>query len=216
MLTYILVSLVVLIVILSVVVFYSYRQINQLTVGVQRNIADISSVRHLLDRCGSSRGPLMHPDNHANFPFSNSRNFDDDDDNDNNNNDDNDDDLDDLDDLDDDDDDDDDDDNDDDLDKNDDDDEIDDVLKELDEIDDESDHHGHDDDHHSHDDDQTGPGDQEKVLDITINSGKKKNTPDQPAKDYDVGFVIVSSNDNSNYEVIATKTGLKRWKKVKA
>ena len=42
-----------------------------------------------------------------------------------------------------------------------------------------------------------------------------KNVPNTQAKNFDVGHVELSSNDGSNYEVTATKNGIKRWKKMK-
>lgn len=45
-------------------------------------------------------------------------------------------------------------------------------------------------------------------------SKKKKNTPNEPAKNYDVDYTCVSENDGNTYRVEETRSGTKRWKRV--
>jgi len=59
----------------------------------------------------------------------------------------------------------------------------------------------------------------EKVVEVTTPSSsssgyKKKTTPDEPAKNFQLGDTLVSNNDNKTYQVIITKSGVKRWKKI--
>ena len=67
-------------------------------------------------------------------------------------------------------------------------------------------------------------GVREDVTDIDLNikslSFKPKktgqrNVPDRAAKEFDVGHIEFSTNDNNNYVVFADKNGLKRWRKMK-
>ena len=54
------------------------------------------------------------------------------------------------------------------------------------------------------------------------NTTKKKQTPHKkkcpsiPAKNYDVGHLLVSDNDTLEYMVILQKNGIKRWVKSKS
>ena len=58
--------------------------------------------------------------------------------------------------------------------------------------------------------------DNTKVINMEKTSNnKKRSAPNEQAKDYDVGHVVLSENDNNKYEVIANKNGVKRWKKIK-
>tara|TARA_A100001015_G_C15016562_1_gene725817 strand:- start:2128 stop:2586 length:459 start_codon:yes stop_codon:yes gene_type:complete len=42
----------------------------------------------------------------------------------------------------------------------------------------------------------------------------KKKVPNTPAKDLNVGDILLSENDNNNYVVTSDKNGRKRWKKM--
>ena len=55
-------------------------------------------------------------------------------------------------------------------------------------------------------------------VEINIVPKKKKYTrksPNQLAKTYEIGFKMISENDGNQWEVQVTKTGQKRWKRVK-
>lgn len=56
-----------------------------------------------------------------------------------------------------------------------------------------------------------------KLIDISESDGKKKSTrkvPNQPAKNFDVGYQLLSENDNKMYQVYLAKNNSKRWKKI--
>jgi len=199
MLTYILVTLTILIVILCFTVFYEYRQINQLTLTVQRNFADMAALRHVLDNC--SRPSTSE----ANFPFV----IDEEDSDDTNNDDDDDDDSKEVDGND----------NDNDNDKevssndnnkevpsNDDSKEVE-TTKDLDEIDAVL-------DQMENDAPAAAEAMKEVEVEVTLNDKSKKTTPDEPAKNFADGYKLLSTNDNKYYVVTSTKAGVKRWRKI--
>ena len=41
-----------------------------------------------------------------------------------------------------------------------------------------------------------------------------KKTPSTPAKNHQIGYTILSDNDNNSYSVIETKNNIKKWKKL--
>ena len=43
---------------------------------------------------------------------------------------------------------------------------------------------------------------------------KKKKVPNQSAKNFEIGYNLLSENDNKLYEVTSDKNGRKRWKKI--
>ena len=43
---------------------------------------------------------------------------------------------------------------------------------------------------------------------------KKKQVPDDAPKGFDVGYKMISQNDGKEYVITATKTGIKKWKKI--
>ena len=56
---------------------------------------------------------------------------------------------------------------------------------------------------------------EEKTILMSKNKKKKtSNTPNDPAKNFENGMVIVSENDFNEYQVMETKNGIKKWKKI--
>lgn len=56
-----------------------------------------------------------------------------------------------------------------------------------------------------------------KPTEVSESEGKKKSTrkvPNQPAKNFEVGYQLLSVNDNKMYEVYLAKNNSKRWKKI--
>ena len=52
-------------------------------------------------------------------------------------------------------------------------------------------------------------------IELDENKNKKqKNTPNEKAKDYETGHILISENDGNQYIVTESKNGTKRWKKV--
>ena len=52
-------------------------------------------------------------------------------------------------------------------------------------------------------------------INVKSNKNKKqKNTPNEKAKDYETGHILISENDGNQYIVTESKNGTKRWKKV--
>lgn len=52
-------------------------------------------------------------------------------------------------------------------------------------------------------------------IELDENKNKKqKNTPNEKAKDYETGHILISENDGNQYIVTESKNGSKRWKKV--
>ena len=49
----------------------------------------------------------------------------------------------------------------------------------------------------------------------TVKKQLKRYAPNIASKDQEVGFRIISTNDDKEYEVYLTKTGKKRWRKFK-
>jgi len=204
MLTYILVTLTILIVILCFTVFYEHRQINQLTLTVQRNFADMAALRHILDgghmrpHHQSGDGDTTTMAAHENeFPFVNDDVIDEQE-------------------------------SDATTDDNESTDETDggsnenskdvvaaedDSNKGLDEIDAVLDQMENEE---APTVTATTGGTKEIEVEITAtDKGKKTATvPNEPAKNYEDGYKMLSSNDNNYYVVTSTKAGVKRWRKV--
>ena len=56
---------------------------------------------------------------------------------------------------------------------------------------------------------------QKELEEEYLNQKKnRKRLPNENVKDYEVGDVIVSQNDNNNYEVVLNKNRNKKWKKI--
>ena len=208
MLTYILVTLTILIVILCFTVFYEYRQINQLTMTVQRNHADMAALRHILDNEYDAKRRATPPPNEPNFPFVNDdvieeQGSDEDATDDTSNDDDDDDEAG----------------EDEDEDKDDDKDNKEDGKNESE----------------KEPAPETGGGDLEEIdavldqiekesdpetkevdvdVEVTLSDKVKKTTPNDPAKNFPDGHTMTSTNDSKQYVVTSTKAGVKRWKKV--
>ena len=49
---------------------------------------------------------------------------------------------------------------------------------------------------------------------VVVNKTTSKNVPDNLAKNFDIGYKSVSTNDGFEYEVTSTKNGVKRWRKL--
>ena len=53
-----------------------------------------------------------------------------------------------------------------------------------------------------------------KTIEIKSSKKVKKTVPNESPKDFEAGHQQVSDNDGNKYEIIMTKNGIKRWKKV--
>ena len=222
MLTYILVTITVLILVICGTVFYGYRQMNQLTLNVQKNIADIGALRHLLqDGYRDVPHPPQHNrglDNNQAFPFPDEddvieETYVDSDDEEHTKHDNNDEMEDEMD-------------NEQEFKEN----EMDELEHVLDEIEQETEKQVNgneavvedipdvDTDMDSAEDNEiTETEENDKIVEVApVKQKSGKKTPNEPAKDCSVGYTLLSSNDNNMYEVTETKSGVKRWKRIVA
>lgn len=54
----------------------------------------------------------------------------------------------------------------------------------------------------------------ESLVGLLNKKERKRQSPSEPASNYDIDFIKKSENDNNNWKVISLKNGGKRWKKI--
>ena len=89
------------------------------------------------------------------------------------------------------------------------------------ELDDDDDEELDDDDEELDEDEELDDDEDEEPVKLEVKpiikdlKSSGKTLPSEPAKSFDVGYTTVSDNDGLTYEVMSTKTGVKKWRKLK-